>query len=386
MKPKERKQFFKENHEKLTAPQMAEVLGVQPQTIRKYEQEFGACKAEHEREAEPKEILFAERKARKLTESDKANKKKIRVLADENDKLAKELEAIMFLKENIASYNIPLRQSKKDSSATAVALISDWHIEERVKPDHISFLNEYTVAIARTRAESVFVNVLKLLEKERTTVGISELVVYLLGDYISNDIHDELMENTELLPIDAIIEAQRLLVSGLDYLLKHSKCTLTVVCHSGNHARTTQKTRHATEAGHSLEYFMYSNLSEHYRKDKRIHFVIPRGYHAYTDINGFVIRSHHGHALKYGGGVGGIFIPTYKSIAQWNKGKPADLDVFGHFHQRKDGGNFLCNGSVIGYNEYALSIKADYELPAQTFFLVDHKRKLKTNVSPIFCD
>jgi len=131
---------------------------------------------------------------------------------------------------------------------------------------------------------------------------------------------------------------------------------------------------------------MYSNISEYYGKEKRIKFVVPRGYHSYTDINGFVIRSHHGHAVKYGGGIGGIFIPAYKAIGQWNKGKRADLDVFGHFHQRKDGGNFLCNGSVIGYNEYALSIKADYELPAQTFFLVDHKRGLKTNVSPLFCD
>ena len=80
----------------------------------------------------------------------------------------------------------------------------------------------------------------------------------------------------------------------------------------------------------------------------------------------------------------GIFIPAYKAISQWNKARYADLDVFGHFHQSKDGGNFICNGAGIGYNSFALSIKADFEHPSQTFFLVDHKRKVKTAVSRIF--
>jgi len=52
-------------------------------------------------------------------------------------------------------------------------------------------------------------------------------------------------------------------------------------------------------------------------------------------------------------------------------------------HQFKDGGNFICNGSLIGYNAFALSIKADYEKPKQAFFLVDKKRG-KSIVAPIW--
>ena len=40
------------------------------------------------------------------------------------------------------------------------------------------------------------------------------------------------------------------------------------------------------------------------------------------------------------------------------------------------------NGSLIGYNAYAMSIKADYEKPSQTFFLI-HPRYGKTIVAPI---
>ena len=98
-----------------------------------------------------------------------------------------------------------------------------------------------------------------------------------------------------------------------------------------------------------------------------------------------MLRFHHGHGMKYGGGVGGIYIPINKAIAQWNKALRADLDVFGHWHQFRDGGNFICNGSIIGYNAYALRIKADYEEPKQAFFLMD-KNRGKTIVAPIFVD
>ena len=83
--------------------------------------------------------------------------------------------------------------------------------------------------------------------------------------------------------------------------------------------------------------------------------------------------------------MGGIFIPANKAIAQWNKVQWADLDVFGHFHQMKDGGNFVSNGSLIGFNAYALSIKADYEHPKQAFFLIDRKRG-RTITAPIVFD
>jgi len=51
-----------------------------------------------------------------------------------------------------------------------------------------------------------------------------------------------------------------------------------------------------------------------------------------------------------------------------DKARHADLDVFGHFHQLKNLGNWVCNGSIIGYNAFALRIKADYET-AKTIIL-----------------
>jgi hypothetical protein len=206
-------------------------------------------------------------------------------------------------------------------------------------------------------------------------VAISNVVLALLGDFISNDLHEgESVEMNEQQPMHALQTAQSFIVSGIEFLLANSSYTLTIPCHSGNHARTTKKTRFSAENGHSLEYLMYLHLAAYFRTEPRVQFIIPEGMHSYMQIYDQTIRFHHGHAVKYGGGVGGIFVPAYKAISQWNKARHADLDVFGHFHQSKDGGNFLCNGSLIGYNGFALSIKADYEQPRQSLFLMDKKR------------
>ena len=70
--------------------------------------------------------------------------------------------------------------------------------------------------------------------------------------------------------------------------------------------------------------------------------------------------------------------------ANWDRAKRADLNVFGHFHQLVDGGNFVCNGSLIGYNSFALSIKAPFQKPRQAMFLLDKKRGRTFNCPILF--
>ena len=192
-----------------------------------------------------------------------------------------------------------------------------------------------------------------------------------------------MLENNLLSPIDETIFAQNLLASGNEFLLKDKSLKKIIVpCHSGNHSRINRDRRISTEAGNSLEYYMYHQLANHFRNEKRVKFIVSEGYHSYLNIYTKVIRFSHGHAIRYAGGVSGISLPIAKAINQWNKLKHADIDCLGHYHQMLDGGNFISNGSNIGYNAFALSIKASYEEPKQAFFLMD-KRRGKTIVAPI---
>lgn len=275
----------------------------------------------------------------------------------------------------------PLLPSNQ-GEGVAVAVLSDWHSEERVGAE-IGGLNVYNPDVCATRAVRLFQGILRLLQLHQAQLTINTLLLPLLGDFITNDIHEaENAEVNALLPMHALTTVQNHLIGGIEFLLANTTVNIVLDCHSGNHSRTTHKTRFTTENGHSLEYLMYLHLAAYFRHEPRVTFRIADGMHSYVDVFGVTLRMHHGHAIKYGGGVGGIYIPTNKAIAQWNKGRHADIDVFGHFHQLIYAPNFVCNGSLIGYNAFALSIKADYEPPRQAFFIIDKKRK-RTAMWPV---
>lgn len=289
------------------------------------------------------------------------------------ERMEKEHGITAHLGDGIDTFRITPKKGSHTSEGTVVVAASDWHVEENVGAE-VGGLNLFNMDIAKQRVERFFRSALRLTNLLQQDITIDTMVLALLGDFISNDIHDEFADITEVTPMHALIAAQNMAASGIEFLLKHSSLKLVVPCHSGNHARTTKTTRFSTENGHSLEYLMYCHLAAYFRHEPRVTFIIPEGMHSYLQVYDTMIRFQHGHAIKYGGGVGGIYIPVNKAIAQWNKARHADLDVFGHFHQMRDGGNFICNGSLIGYNAFALSIKADYEPPKQALFLIDKKR------------
>jgi len=114
--------------------------------------------------------------------------------------------------------------------------------------------------------------------------------------------------------------------------------------------------------------------------EKRVKFTLEEAYHTYLTVYGRVLRFHHGHNVRYGGGVGGLTIPTNKAIAQWNTVFRADVDFFGHHHTFTLHNNFVVNGSLIGYNGYAITIKAPFEKPKQAFLLLDKDRGVSVSI------
>lgn len=333
----------------------------------------------------PEEELQKHRDKIHQQDEKKVNEKKFKLLIEENERLKKELDALLEMKSGINPVFIEKKVGSNNSEAVAVILASDFHLEETVKPETVNGLNKFNLQIAEERSKQFFQNTLKLLIKEQQNAKIDTIVLALLGDFISGNIHEELLENCSLRPIEAIIFAENILIGGIEFLLNNSDVKIIIPCHVGNHTRITKKIHISTEGGNSLETFMYYHIKNYFKGNPRVEFFISEGYLSYLTVYNFTIRFHHGHAVKYGGGVGGLTIPVNKAIAQWQKLKHADLDCFGHFHQFFDGGNFICNGSLIGYNSFAVMIKGSYERPKQAFFLIDRVRG-KTVVCPITFD
>lgn len=270
-------------------------------------------------------------------------------------------------------------------AATAIVALSDWHVEETIEPDKVNYLNEFNLDIADARIERTFQKIIYMMDIARKMAKIDELVIWLGGDFITGYIHEELEESNALSPLEASKWVQSRIVSGLKFLRKHARAHIIVPTSHGNHGRTTKKKRISTAAENSYEYSLYGHIADQFAGDPKIKFKIERGYHNHLDVQGRNVRFHHGDALKYGGGIGGLTVPTNRAVAQWNKSVVADLDVFGHFHQFLPcGRRWVCNGSLVGYSPYAVNIKAEYEVPSQTFILID-KHYGNVMTAPIFC-
>lgn len=312
--------------------------------------------------------------------------KKYDALMDEYNKLKKALDIKGDMVRPLQSFSIP-QPSKQSDTSVAVVLASDWHYEEEIRPESVNYLNDYNLKIADSRIKTFFSNTAKMLQKEQQDTKINTMILALLGDFITGNIHEDNVESSQLGVGEALWAVKSRIHAGIQYLLDNTNVNLVIPCHSGNHGRHTKKQRIANEKDNSLEWLIYKSLAEIWSSNKRVQFMVGDAYHSFVDVfPGYTIRFHHGHNVRYGGGVGGITIPINKAIAQWNRNRPVQLDCMGHFHQYADGGNFVVNSSLIGFSPYAISIKGAYERPSQSFFLINGKYKEKTCSSKIFLE
>lgn len=266
-----------------------------------------------------------------------------------------------------------------------VALWSDWHIAEKVFAEKVHNRNAYDLEIARKRCRRTCEGTRHLIEfNRRGGFEIREAVLWLGGDFISGMLHEELVETDELHPLEALVEARDMLVPAIRSVAEDVD-RLIVPTNFGNHGRSTDRKRIKTAAENNYEWLLYLLIQEALADDKRIHVQRSKALHTYVGVFGKTLHFHHGDHVQYYGGSGGITIPLKKATHAWNKFQPADLHHYGHFHTAIDLGDIVVNGSMKGYDEYALSIKAEYEPAQQMFYMLDSKHG-KTCVSKIWCD
>ena len=135
----------------------------------------------------------------RLKHASKNTDQKYKVAMKELVSLERHYEEMLGAKGRIKTYTIVPKKSK-GGEAVAIAVASDWHVEEVVTRESTDGTNEYNMAIAKSRAEKFFRNTLVLVNKERQGVTIDTLILALLGDFISPSIHPELVEVNEVSP------------------------------------------------------------------------------------------------------------------------------------------------------------------------------------------
>ena len=274
---------------------------------------------------------------------------------------------------------------KRRHQATAVMMLSDVLAEERVLPETVNGENDYSLDVCQLRMAELEERFVDCLQHERNQADIDRVLIWLGGDFITGHIHPDCVEVAQLSPMNATRWIAERLRGLIDRISEHVG-TVIVCTNAGNHGRSTEKNRIATELDHSWEQMMYFTLAREERNNN-VYWQIAEGHLGYVDLDGFVIRHTHGHSIRYAGGVYGLALPASKKIAQWDVGRKAHLTIFGHYHSWGwvRGSRYIANGSVIGHSPYAERV-ASPERPCQGFAVIDGGRREVTRAYPLFCD
>lgn len=298
--------------------------------------------------------------------------------------LEKRLDAVRGMGCHIVKRKLPKPRRGKQRGVAVIVPGADWHIEERIFAAGTNGKNEFNIAEAERRVRQYYQKVLHLIDHQSSLAPVTELWHPLLGDLLTGYIHEELLETNELSPTEACVFLQQLIMDGIDLWLRETKLSIYVPCCVGNHGRTTIKKRIKTSCKNSFEWLLYKTMASRYENNPRVYWMVGEGYHNTQVIADRKVRFHHGDGLRYNGGVGGITIPVNKSIAQWNKVEAVDLDVFGHWHTfLQNYPTWISCGSLMGYSEYSVEIKADFQHPTQTFIVLDRMYGV-TSAVPIY--
>lgn len=310
-------------------------------------------------------------------------RRKFDVLAAENERLNKLLETMRAVAP--ASPNVIITPKHEKGDAVPIWMAGDWHVEELVEGHKIQNLNHFDLDEAEARGRKFFVSGLRLTDIAARDSRIKKILLDLGGDFFSNGIHEELLETNQLGPTQAVAFVRDLMVSGIKYVLANSDLSIDIACVVGNHGRITKKIRFSTAVENNLEYLLYQWIASEFANEPRVTFhICPGTMQFVTLFDDYLVRVVHGYEIKSGGGIGGITIPIRKKLAAWDQAMQADLTLIHHFHQKLDGGNFLVNGSLIGYNEYCQANGFSPEPAQQTFALIDRRNGgEKTLVAPI---
>lgn len=313
----------------------------------------------------------------------KDTSKKYKYLIKRNDELEKLISVLNAPKEHNLQKIVSIKNNSS-SEATAFALLSDWHIEQEVDPNKIAYPNKYNLEVARQRAEECFVGIVKLCKNAQQHYDVDHLVLALMGDFITGNIHLSELPILKLGVAEACFFVEELLIRGIQYILDNTNVRITCPCVVGNHSRITEKVWLSSEEDNSVETIIYYHIKKHFENNRRFELIMPSGPERFIDVYGLTFVICHGHhGFKYGGGVNGLSVPIRRTILTKYSNRQVYLVCLAHLHTYTQDRKFVVNGSLIGYDTYANSKGLEFDVPKQTFFLVEKRFLSRTVTTPI---
>lgn len=311
-------------------------------------------------------------------------------LADENKRLREELKSVH--RESLSADKVrkeilglaertpappdwTVRQKVGGSPGIPTTVWSDWHYGEVVTSQGTNGVNEFNCEIAKRRCRLLVERLINLSYEHMVRPNYPGIVVALLGDIVSGEIHEELTWTNDRHNVAAVIEVVELLLWALREVAK-AFGRVHVVCAPGNHGRLARRWHYKESVVRNLDWLVYCMLEKHLAADDRITFDIPENGEPMWRIYNMQYLGMHGHDLGVRGGDGiiGALGPIARGqvkVTNMQSQINRDFDhlVIGHWHQYISLPRITVNNSLKGYDEYArIALKATYSRPSQALW------------------
>jgi DNA-binding CsgD family transcriptional regulator len=301
--------------------------------------------------------------------------------ADQSEKALRELAGMAARPVSPPAWMLPQPGSK--GRAAALVHLSDLHVGEVVRPEEIGGINAYDPEIFRRRFRRMIAAACEILPRWSADCDLQGAIVALNGDLISGRIHDELAETNALTSHEQVALATDELAAGIEVIadkLGHVLVTVT----PGNHGRTTDRTHAKRIAALSYDTMIGNMLARHFDKDVRVTVQVASGSDLVFPLFGWTILQTHGDGMGTGGGMGfaGPNLPIVRggkkvALTGFAVGEHYDVILSGHYHTSSNPGRILANGSMVGFSEYGLRLRAEPEPPQQWLGLIHEKWGLR---------
>ena len=226
------------------------------------------------------------------------------------------------------------KQLDKEKGATL--MVSDLHYGIKVDNQ----FNYYDTEVAEDRLKQLTNKTIQYCKKH----DISHLNIELLGDEIAGAIHTSVRVQQEEDIIQQIIDCAELLSNMVNDLAEHVE-SVTVYSVYGNHGRT-ESNKHDAINRENYERLIYYFMKN---RVKGVRFIDSQGedFIKYYDFGKTFVISH-GDKDKQT-----TSIETYSKML----GEQVGEVHLAHWHEFKEVGNVIVNGSVAGSDDYAVSIR-----------------------------
>lgn len=271
--------------------------------------------------------------------------------------------------------------------------LSDLHWGETVDPAQVNGLNEFNLEVAKRRLKRTLDNAIDLCFNHLQAEEYPGLVLLLGGDMFAGEIHDELSATNEADTMVLLFDLFDHLVAGINLLQAHFG-RIFIACTYGNHGRTTKKPQFKDAAFSNMDWALYNMLERHFKanKNKNVTFYIPSGFDALYKVYNTTYLLTHGDRLGTGG-TGGMLgtAGTVMRGAQKIRNQYALMGVTidevecGHFHTYMALPGIRVNGTLKGFDEYALGLRFTPAPPVQALWITHHQHGI-THQVPVFCE